>query len=169
METPQRTPPQPPHKPPEEPHPPKKPGEPDEPPDNDEATKNVVHAMTAEQFHALLRAVRQPVVDERRERRQKMWQERNRQEMKESVEMQVRRFRGCNHMQLPGSVLTGCSRIAWATQSDNKRRGPCQRCGTIFSPVREECISDEIWKAYATMIRIPTHPAGHTNFIFQTA
>jgi hypothetical protein len=158
--------PRPPHKPEPEPPPPKKPGEPEEPPDEKE---KVVHAMTEEQFERLLRAVRQPPVDERRERRMKMWRDRNAEEMKQMQNFNIRRYKNCNHMQLPGSVLSGCSIIAWATQSDQKRRGTCQRCGTIFSPVREECLSDEIWQAYAVEIRKPTHPAGHINFQFQTA
>lgn len=48
------------------------------------------------------------------------------------------------------------SAIAWAQQSDAKVRGTCQHCQTVFSPVREECISQEVFEQYSDLRRIPT-------------
>jgi hypothetical protein len=48
------------------------------------------------------------------------------------------------------------SAIAWAQQSDGKIRGACQHCQTLFSPVREECVSQEVFDRYAQVRRIPT-------------
>jgi hypothetical protein len=89
--------------------------------------------------------------------------------MRDQQKMLAARFESCNHMQLPGSVMTGCSCIAWATQSDGKKRGTCQHCGTVFSSVREECASQEIWEAYKMLVRLPTHPTGNINTVFQSA
>jgi hypothetical protein len=48
------------------------------------------------------------------------------------------------------------SAIAWAQQSDGKIRGTCQHCQTVFSPVREECCSQEVFDRYKELRRIPT-------------
>lgn len=150
--------PQPPHKPPEP--------EPEEP-----SEKRI--ALTKREFQELIATAiaegRKPVRDERAEERQKRWREHNRMMRKDRLQVAVAHFNSCNHMHLPGSVLSGCSVIAWATQSDGVKRGHCPHCGTDFSPIRKECISDEIWKAYANLVRIPTHPGGHINSIFMSA
>lgn len=129
--------------------------------------------MTGEQFRDLLSSVileaRRPVLDEKKVNQQKRMREHNRMIMRDQRKMLAARFNGCNHMQLPGSVMSGCSCIAWATQSDGKRRGTCQHCGTIFSSERSECASQEIWEAYRMLVRLPTHPAGNINQVFQAA
>jgi hypothetical protein len=116
---------------------------------------------------AILEA-RKPVKDEKLEARAKRWREHNRQMHQDKIKLAIARFHSCNHLQLPGSVLSGCSVIAWASQSDGNRRGHCPHCGTDFSPIRKECLSDEIWQAYSMLVRIPTHPAGNIH-IFETA
>lgn len=130
-------------------------------------------SMTPEQFESLLARVisetRKPVIDEMKVAQQKRTREHNRQMQKDNRQMQLNRFYNCNHMQLPGSVMSGCAAIAWATQSDGKRRGVCQHCGTLFSPERSECVSDEIWQAYKMLVRLPTHPSGNINNVFQSA
>jgi hypothetical protein len=155
-----------PHKPPPPPEPEP---EPEPKPEEPAARQAKVLSITEEQLERLLRAARGPVIDERKERRMRMWKEHNQQLQKDDLKVKVGRFRSCNHMQLPGSVVSGCSLIAWATQTDQKRRGVCQRCHTVFSPVREECISDEVWESYRRLIAIPTHPAGNQNYIYQSA
>lgn len=130
-------------------------------------------SMTAEQFREIMQAIifeaRKPIIDEMKVAQTKRMREHNRQMQQDNREMLLARFRSCNHMQLPGSVMTGCSCIAWATQSDGKRRGTCQHCGTMFSPNKEECLSEEIWRAYPMLVRVPTHPGGNINSIFQSA
>ena len=144
--------------------------EPEEKPADDEQARV---SMTAAQFQQIMQVVvkeaRKPVVDERTLARQQRTREHNQALARDQREMLINRFRSCNHMQMPGSVMTGCACIAWATQSDGKKRGTCQHCGTIFSPVREECLSEEIWRAYSMLVRLPTHPAGNINSIFQSA
>jgi hypothetical protein len=129
--------------------------------------------LNANDFKELISTViaeaRKPVKDERLMARIKRMREHNRAMQGDQREMLYSRFKNCNHMQLPGSVMTGCSCIAWATQSDGKRRGTCQHCGTIFSSERAECLNDEIWEAYKTLVRLPTHPAGNFNHVFQSA
>lgn len=159
----------------DEPEPKEKPDrekeEPEEKPDKEEKELSV--SMTASQFQQIMEAVikeaRKPVVDEMTRSRQKRTREHNQMLGRDQREMLVNRFRNCNHMQLPGSVLSGCSAIAWATQSDGRKRGTCQHCGTIFSPLKEECLHPEIWQAYSMLVRLPTHPAGNMNTIFQSA
>jgi hypothetical protein len=157
---------------PEEPH---KPGDKDKNQDKDkeeeepqpQAAKNV--SMTEAQFLMLVQELRKPTVNPQLEARRKRTREHNRALMKDSSKMLQSRFLGCNHMQFPGSVMTGCSVIAWGTQSDHKMRGICQHCGTIFSPVRSECASQEIFEAYPMLVRMPTHPGGNINTVFQSA
>ena len=48
------------------------------------------------------------------------------------------------------------SAVAWAQQSDGKIRGTCQHCQTLFSPVREECVSQKVFEMYPDLRRIPT-------------
>jgi hypothetical protein len=160
--------PQPKEPPQPEPAPPEEPKEPEP-----EPQPSARVAFTAGEFQQVIQAVikeaRKPVVDERTLARQKRTREHNQMLARDQREMLINRFRSCNHMQMPGSVMTGCASIAWATQSDGKRRGTCQHCGTVFSPVREECLSEEIWKAYSMLVRLPTHPAGNINNIFQSA
>ena len=166
-----------PHTPqPDEPSEPPPPSEPepeeDQPQDpSDNAAKTV--SLTAKELEeALARIVteaRKPVLDERKLRQQIRMREHNRLMMADNLKMQQQKFFACNHMQLPGSVMTGCAVIAWATQSDNVRRGTCQHCGTVFSPIRAECASEEIWRAYNMLVRLPTHPSGNINNVFQSA
>lgn len=157
---------------PREPKEPKEPNhktpEPSREKEPDEETKNVV-AMTESQFFQLVTELRKPVINPQLESRRKRTREHNRALMRDQVKMVRNRFLGCNHMQLPGSVMTGCSVIAWATQSDGRKRGICQHCGTIFSSVRSECASQEIFDAYPMLVRLPTHPAGNINSVFQSA
>lgn len=175
--------PQPPHKPgePEHPRKPTEPRKPDDPgvpgdepqPEPYEKTAPPQVAFTADQFQSIISTViqeaRKPVRDERTVARLKRMKEHNRAMQKDSRQMLIARFHNCNHMQMPGSVMTGCACIAWATQSDGIKRGTCQHCGTIFSSKREECLSDEIHEAYKMLVRLPTHPAGNINSIFQSA
>lgn len=158
------------------PHPEKTEPEPEEKPDKDEeepeekpVEKELNISITTNQFQQLVRELRKPVVDEITLARRKRTREHNQLLERDQREMLINRFHNCNHMQMPGSVMTGCSCIAWATQSDGRKRGCCQHCGTIFSPLREECLSDEIWHAYSMLVRLPTHPAGNINSIFQSA
>lgn len=179
--------PHPPH-PPEKPPQPKRPDEepepkpepehqPKEPP---EATAPQAAAFTVadiermmnkfdETMATAIREARKPIRDERAIARMQRMKEHNHQMQKDAREMLIARFRNCNHMQLPGSVMTGCSCIAWATQSDGIKRGTCQHCGTIFSSKREECLNQEVWESYKMLVRMPTHPAGNFNTIFQSA
>lgn len=157
-----------------EPEPEEKPDkekEPEEPKEEPEHATSVT--MTAAQFREIMETVvkeaRKPVVDEMVVARRKRTREHNQQLAKDQRTMLIQRFRNCNHMHMPGSVMTGCAAIAWATQSDGKRRGTCQHCGTIFSPVKEECLADEIWQSYSQLVRLPTHPAGNVNNIFMSA
>lgn len=151
----------------EEPEPEEKPDKEEEPEEKPEKELSV--SMTMSQFEHFVKEMRKPVVDEITLARRKRTREHNQLLERDQRENLINRFRSCNHMQMPGSVMTGCSCIAWATQSDGRKRGTCQHCGTIFSPLREECLSDEIWHAYSMLVRLPTHPAGNINSIFQSA
>lgn len=166
-------------KPPRTPDQPPEPTEPDEEPEpaDPDKEKEPEHAtivsMTAIQFQEMIQTVisesRKPVTDEKKLAQQLRMREHNKMLARDQRQMLITRFHSCNHMQLPGSVMTGCSAIAWATQSDGKRRGTCMHCGTIFSSERSECISDEVWQAYRMLIRLPTHPAGNIETVFQSA
>jgi hypothetical protein len=129
--------------------------------------------MTVEQFQMLMMTMatelRKPVRDEMKENQKKRMQAQNRSAIKDKNEFLLAKFRNCSHMQRPGSILTGCSAVAWATQSDGRVRGTCQHCGTLFSPIKEECLHPEMHEAYKQLIRIPTHPAGNVNFDWQHA
>lgn len=129
--------------------------------------------IPAEQVMAMMKVLmeeaRKPVRDPIKENQAKRMKEHNKQGLEDQRKLKIAKFQNCSHMQRPGSILTGCSAIAWATQSDGKIRGHCQHCGTIFSPVKNECISEEIWEAYKYMIRIPTHPAGDLAYTSQHA
>lgn len=160
----------PPHRPPREPDEdeekekkPKKEEE-QEPP---ESAKTV--SMSEAQFLMLVQELRKQPVNPQLESRRRRTREHNQRLMRDAEKMLQARFFGCNHMQLPGSVMTGCSAIAWGTQSDGIKRGICQHCGTVFSPTRSECASQEIFEAYRMMVRMPTHPAGNINSVFQSA
>ncbi|PWT73643.1 MAG: hypothetical protein C5B60_07930 [Chloroflexi bacterium] len=170
LERPPRTPESPPPPPPEPVEPEEEPVEPDKEKEPEHAT---VVSMTSVQFQQMIQAViaesRKPVVDEKKLAQQVRMREHNRMLASDQRKMLITRFYSCNHMQLPGSVMTGCSAIAWANQSDGKRRGTCMHCGTIFSSERSECISDEIWQAYKMLVRLPTHPAGNIETVFQSA
>jgi len=166
-------------KPPRTQEPKEKPEEPEEPAEDDdkveetEPEKATVVSMSASQFQEIIQAVisesRKPVTDEKKLAQQLRMREHNKQLGRDRQQMLIHRFRSCNHQQLPGSVMTGCSAIAWATQSDGKRRGTCMHCGTVFSPELSECISDEVWQAYRMLVRMPTHPAGNIETVFQSA
>lgn len=129
--------------------------------------------LSLEQFQMLMSTIaaefRKPVVDEMKAKQQKRMKDQNRSAIKDKNEFLMAKFRNCSHMQRPGSILTGCSAVAWATQSDGRVRGTCQHCGTLFSPVKDECLHAEIAEAYKQLIRIPTHPAGNVNFDWQHA
>lgn len=159
-----------PHEPPRPDRPPTPEPEPkpDEPFDPNEAGLRLTASDLREVLSVVIAEARKPVKDERMIARLKRMREHNRSMQKDQREMLHIRFKSCDHMQLPGSVMTGCSCIAWATQSDGKRRGTCQHCGTIFSSERSECLNDEIWEAYKMLVRLPTHPAGNFNHIFQS-
>lgn len=179
------------HQPPDKPHDPSQPQDPSrqpqrtpqQPQDPNQPSEEpgavstaplaMVPGMNIDQFEKILTTLiaeaRKPVKDERTEARIKRMRDHNRQMLKDQREMMVERFHNCNHMQLPGSVMTGCSCIAWAEQSDHRKRGTCQHCGTVFSAIREECVSAEIWEAYKYLVRLPTHPAGNINNIFMSA
>ena len=130
-------------------------------------------AMSADQFQRIMVSViqeaRKPIVDERAVQARERMKAQNRRLRVDRQAMLLAKFHSCNHMQMPGSVMTGCACIAWAIQSDNVKRGTCQHCGTKFSPILEECDHPEIWEAYKYLVRLPTHPAGNINNIFQTA
>jgi hypothetical protein len=157
--------------PPKPPEP--EPQEPDKEKEPEETPASKIVQMTAGEFQQVIQAVikeaRRPVIDERTISRQKRTREHNQMLREDQRNMLIQRFRSCNHMQMPGSVMSGCAAIAWATQSDGRKRGTCQHCGTIFSPLQEECLTDEIWQAYAMLVRLPTHPAGNINHVFQAA
>ncbi len=70
------------------------------------------------------------------------------------------RAHNCTHMR---NDLT--SAIAWARQSDGVTRGPCMHCGTLFSPIRGECVSQEIFDSYKERIRIPSSRADSVVYI----
>lgn len=129
--------------------------------------------ISLEQFQLLMQTLisesRKPVHDEMKESQKKRMQTQNRSAIKDKNAFLLSKFRACSHMQRPGSILTGCSAVAWATQSDGRVRGTCQHCGTLFSPVKDECLHTEIAEAYKHLIRIPTHPAGNVNFDWQHA
>src|SRR5260221_819899 len=129
--------------------------------------------ITLDQFQMMMQMIvaesRKPVRDEMKESQKKRMQDSNRNSIRDKNAFLLDKFLSCSHMQRPGSILTDCSAVAWATQSDAKDRGTCQHCGTLFSPVREECLHQEIWEAYKHLIRIPTHPAGNVNYDFQHA
>lgn len=168
--------PQEPGKHPGQPHEPHKPGKEGEEPEEDQPGKREPQrtvSMTSAQFEDLMRAVigeaRKPVTNEQVEARKRKWRERNIRLLKGQRQLLLSRFRGCNHMQFPGSVMTGCSAIAWATQSDGHKRGICMHCGTVFSSERTECVSEEVWQAYPNLVRTPTHPGGNINTVFQSA
>lgn len=118
-------------------------------------------SQVAEMMRVLLQEARKPVIDPIKEKQKQRMREHNKELQKDALQVKLNKFHNCNHMQRPGSAYNGCSAIAWATQSDGITRGPCQHCGTFFSPKKEECISEEVWEAYKHFIRIPTHPAGH--------
>lgn len=117
----------------------------------------------------LIAESRKPVIDPIKENQKARMKEHNKRGLDDARQVKINKFNNCSHMQRPGSILTGCSAVAWATQSDGITRGHCQHCGTFFSPKKDECLSEEIWAAYKHMIRIPTHPAGNINYTFQNA
>jgi hypothetical protein len=70
------------------------------------------------------------------------------------------RFMQCSHLR---EDMTSC--IAWATQSDNKYRGYCCHCGCVFSPIRTECASQEIFEKYKEVVRIPTSRGNAVHYV----
>lgn len=129
--------------------------------------------VSLEQFQMMMtfiaQELRKPVVDPIKEQQRQRMKEHNKVMRKDALEVLLNRFRGCNHMQLPGGAYTGCCCVAWGTQSDGKVRGVCQHCNTLFSPVREECLHQEIWEMYQHLRRLPTHPSGNVSYTFQQA
>lgn len=117
----------------------------------------------------LIHEARKPVIDPLKEKQKARAKEHYTAMVKDQHDLKVRQFQNCNHMQAPGSILTGCACIGWATQSDGKVRGVCQHCNTLFSPVREECLSEEVFQAYGHLRRLPTHPGGNVAYTFQQA
>lgn len=145
------------------------PAEPKQPPKSEEEAGASSLSLSTAQFQFLCDMLRRPMVDPKKEAQIKRMREHNRRLRQDTLAMIIARFHSCNHMQMPGSVLSGCAVIAWATQTDGIKRGTCQHCGTIFSPKRSECASKEIWEAYPMLVRIPTHPGGNINNIFMGA
>jgi hypothetical protein len=144
-----------------------------EPKTEPEAPPSQTVSIPFEQFQVFMQALlaesRKPHVDPMKENQKKRMQAQNRSAIKDKNDFLLAKFRNCSHMQRPGSILTGCSAVAWATQSDGRVRGTCQHCGTLFSPIKEECLHPEMHEAYKQLIRIPTHPAGNVNFDWQHA
>lgn len=117
----------------------------------------------------LINEARKPIVDPMKEQQKLRMKEHNKRGIEDNRKVRLNRFRSCSHMQRPGSILTGCSAVAWATQSDGVVRGVCQHCNTLFSPRQNECLDEEVWKQYEHLKRIPTHPAGNVSYTFQNA
>lgn len=130
-------------------------------------------SMSHEQYQTLISTLiaeaRKPVIDPIKEKQALRMKEHNKALAKDNYNVLINRFRGCNHMQSPGSILTGCCCVAWATQSDGHVRGVCQHCNTLFSPLRDECLSEEIHQMYNVLRRLPTHPGGQVSYTFQQA
>lgn len=130
-------------------------------------------SMSPEQLQTLISTLvaeaRKPLIDPIKEQQKARMKEHNRKGIEDNKNVRLNRFRNCSHMQRPGSILTGCSAVAWATQSDGIVRGVCQHCNTLFSPREDECLDKEIHAAYKHLLRIPTHPAGNVSYTFQNA
>ena len=161
------------HPEPKKPEDPKKPAEPVKEPQTEDEPEVSTQSVPIDRLQAMLTAViaeaRKPVPNEREVARVKRMRDHNRMMQKDQRQQLIGRFYSCNHMQSPGSVMTGCAAIAWATQSDGRKRGVCQHCGTVFSSERSECLAKEVWDAYKMLVRLPTHPAGNINNVFQSA
>lgn len=70
------------------------------------------------------------------------------------------RFLQCSHLRDDGS-----SCICWAIQSDNVQRGYCPHCYCVFSPIRGECSSQEVFEKYKDVIRLPTRTGNSVLYI----
>lgn len=118
--------------------------------------------LTLDQFQTLMQTLiaesRKPVIDPLQVSQKQRMKESNRIGIENKRKHQLAKFRMCNHMQR--GPYAGCCAVAWAMQSDGIVRGPCQNCGTFFSPKLEECIDPEVHEMYKHLIRIQTHPAG---------
>jgi hypothetical protein len=140
-----------------------------------EAPPSQTVSIPFEQFQVFMQTLltesRKPPIDEMKERQKARMKAQNRSSIKDKEKFLLQKFYNCSHMQRPGSILTGCSAVAWATQSDALVRGSCQHCGSLFSPRLEECIPchPDVHAAYKELIRIPTHPAGNVRFDWQHA
>lgn len=120
----------------------------------------------------VIEEIRKPVHDPIKEAQQKRAKETQEAGQRAYWQSLQNRAVNCSHLREDSS-----SAIAWAEQSDtyadypdlckalnvvganqmaHLRRGHCQHCQTLFSPRREECVSDEVHKRYNEMIRIPT-------------
>jgi hypothetical protein len=70
------------------------------------------------------------------------------------------RFLQCSHLRDDGS-----SCICWAMQSDNVQRGYCPHCYCVFSPLRQECSSQEVFEKYKDVVRLPTRTGNSVLYI----
>ena len=116
--------------------------------------------------------IRKPVIDPVKEAQHERARRTKEQSEKSFWEQARNRAQNCTHLREDMS-----SAIAWAEQSDvyadypdlceakkitgaaqqtRLMRGTCQHCQTLFSPRREECVSDFVYENYSAMRRIPT-------------
>src|SRR5271166_1377242 len=110
--------------------------------------------MLAKALEKAIVAGRTSPLDPEKEKRKERDRERMRAQIKESNIELLRRYMACNHKRNT-VAMNGTSTIAWANQSDGVYRGTCQRCGCVFSPKKDECFDEKIWKMYDTVVRIP--------------
>jgi hypothetical protein len=115
------------------------------------AKMNESQVMFAEKLAQAIEVARKPPVSEFHEKQQARAHEAKLQAQKAYWEGQVLRANSCSHQREDQS-----SAIAWARQSDGITRGICQHCPALFSPKREECLTEEIWSQYKEKLRIPT-------------
>lgn len=127
-------------------------------------------------FKQIAEDIRKPPIDPVKEAQAKRAKETKEFSEKQTWELLRSRALTCNHVR---SDMT--SAVAWAEQSDTYGnypdlceqlgitnspammnhivRGACQHCQTLFSPRREECVSEEVFKMYREMRRIPVDKA----------
>jgi hypothetical protein len=115
------------------------------------ARMNESQVMFAEKLAQAIEVARKPPVSEFHEKQQARAHEAKLQAQKAYWEGQILRAENCSHQREDQS-----SAIAWARQSDGVTRGICQHCPALFSPRREECLTEEIWQQYKEKLRIPT-------------
>jgi hypothetical protein len=107
--------------------------------------------MHAQMLKTVVEEIRRGPIDPIKEKqKERAHAEKNRAETA-FWEQVKNREANCSHAR---EDLTSC--IAWMPNSDGHIRGTCQHCFTVFSPIREECISEEVWKKYKDLRKIPT-------------